>query len=166
MTKKLYILLAVSLIFIGCNREQDQFENDFYHSLNKASHQTVSKFDLSEITHFEWDEMILLTGNESVPIFVKEITPLIPEENEELPVDFDRFYFFLNNKLIKKFDLFNDYHAQQYYLENCGNIKLKKLDCIFRMKSNTKNRKEGTVVLVPQCMELPKFMKENTTNIN
>lgn len=166
MTKTLYILFVVSLILIGCNREQDKFEIDFYNGLDKANYQTVSEFDLSEITHFEWDEMILLTGNESVPIFVEQITPLIPEENEELPVDFDRFYFFLNNKLIKKFDLFNDSNTQQYYLENCGNMKLKKSDCIFRMKSNTKNQKKRTVVLIPQCMELPKFMKENTTNIN
>lgn len=107
-----------------------------------------------------------MTGNESVPIIVKEITPIIPEENEELPVDYDRFYFFLNNKLIKKFDLFNDCNAQQYDLAYCGNIKLKKSDCIFRMKSNVKHLKSGTVFLVPQCMELPEFMKENTTNTN
>lgn len=54
MTNTLYISIAVLIILIGCNREQDQFENDFYCSLGKATNQTVSEFDLSEITRFEW----------------------------------------------------------------------------------------------------------------
>jgi hypothetical protein len=157
--KRLVVLLFLLQCFTSCISEERTFEEKFYKAISIAQENKIKNFDLNSITPFKWNTFLFVSGNESVPIDIAFLRTLVREENDEIPIDHDRFYFFYRNKLIRKFDLKNDCYSQQFNIENCGDYFLKKKDCIFRMQSNTKVVMEGTVFLIPNCKDLPDFMK-------
>jgi hypothetical protein len=87
-----YILtLILFTIFTGC----DNFESKFYERIDNgqinAAKNGSDTFDLSSITDFAWDSVILISGNESVPVFKEEIEETLNNRNSEIHWEDRRF---------------------------------------------------------------------------
>ena len=123
-----------------------------YENLERAKFDSTTKFELSEITNFDWDYLVHFSGNESVVVPSKIIEPFIGEEAEDLDVNYDRFYFLQNDKVVKAFDIYNGSQNIHYKINFCKeHITLKRSECNFAMKSNTSDVKKGTVLLYAKC---------------
>lgn len=180
MKRLIYIFLLAALT--AC----DSFEKQFYNSIDKgqinAIKNGVDTFDLSTITDFEWDRVVLIRGNESVPVFKEEIEEIINNQTgnihwenrrfkdkkdpkfvfktSDLPLNKDRFYFLTPDKKIIEKEIKSgiDKHRPAFSMEYCliDSIKkrhwLSKKECIFILKSNVRTAGEGTVFLYPNCI--------------
>jgi alpha-acetolactate decarboxylase len=107
MKRLLPVLLLFPLILSGC----DNFEKKFYNAIdegqvNAIKNKNDNKFDLAAITSFTWDSVLVIRGNESVPVFSEEIENDLKRPTTDLPVDKDRFYFLQHDKsiIIKELD--------------------------------------------------------------
>jgi hypothetical protein len=174
----LIFLLAIS--FSSCKK----FEREFYDKIDNgqiiAAEIGTDTFDLSEITNFEWDSMILIRGNESVPIFKEQIEeeinnhisdidweerrdnnkvdPKLYFKTSDLAVNRDRFYFMTpNRKLIEKEIKSGIYcHKPEFDVNYCliDSVKerywLTKGECKFIVKTNG-TKGNGMVFLFPKC---------------
>ena len=98
-----YISVLVSLIILtGC----DGFEKQFYDHINQGQVNAIKNgadtFDLSTITDFEWDSVILIRGNESVPVFKEEIEEIINNRKSDICWEERRFNGKKDRELIFK----------------------------------------------------------------
>lgn len=152
------------VLFSSC----DNFESEFYDRIEKGQIKAVKNgsdtFDLSTITDFEWDSVILISGNESVPVFRDEVEEILNKPNlkymaEDLSVNRERFYFLTPKKEIITKTMNKGYkvHKQGFSLENClidtinERYWLSREECKFIVKTNSKKIGEGTVFLFPKC---------------
>lgn len=177
-----YILtLILFTIFTGC----DNFESKFYERIDNgqinAAKNGSDTFDLSSITDFAWDSVILISGNESVPVFKEEIEETLNNRNSEIhwedrrfknivdttfkykaddiPVNRERFFFLTPDKKIIAKTMKKGYkdHEQCFSLELCltdtinKRLWLSRQECKFTVKTNSKEYGKGTVFLFPQC---------------
>jgi len=163
MWKFAYFIIAALLFLIllsRCNR----FEKKFYSSIHQAQiadigSDTSVQFDLSSITNFEWDSVLYVQGNESVPIHSLEIENILRRKTTDLRIFRDRFYFLQsdNNIIMKeiKSGMFSNRLAFHIDLCLADSIQqrfwLSKDESIFTVKSNTSKIGEGTVFLFPKC---------------
>lgn len=162
----------------------DNFEKKFYDKIDsgqiKAAKLGSDTLDLSTITDFEWDSMILVRGNESVPVFKEEIEEILNNRSSDihwedrrfsnkvdpklrfitfdLPTYKDRFYFLTHDKkLIEKEIKSGIYsHIPNFDMKYCliDSVKerywLSKKECKFILKTNG-TMGNGMVFLYPQC---------------
>lgn len=161
-------ILLILILFFGC----DDFEEKFYAKIDASQKIAIDnnqpvKFNLEEVTDFEWNKMLHVSGNESVPIHSFEIEPTLNHKTTDLDTYKDRFYFltFENELIIKEIDY---QHSPTYEIEFCikdSNNKtdyyqwLSKEECEFTLIPNTKVSGTGTVFLFPKCDT--KFDKNN-----
>jgi hypothetical protein len=179
MKLSIYIVTLFSLtVLSGC----DNFEKRFYNSIDTGQVNAIKKgadtFDLSTITDFEWDSVILIRGNESVPVEKDELEEIINNSKEESKLIFktqdlstfkDRFYFLTpDKKMIEKEIESGIYkHHPPFDLEYClidtinERYWLSKKECKFIVKSNVRTVGQGSVFLYPNC--LTKFSPDSIT---
>ena len=142
----------------------DSFENDFYNRIDQGQIKVIKNnaadtFDLSVITPFDWDSVLIVNGNESVPITAEEIEPELKRQTTDLPTFKDRFYFLQHDKtiIIKEIESGIYSHKPAYDIELClidatrHRSWLSRQECKFKLLSNSKTNGEGTVFLFPPC---------------
>ena len=103
--------------------------------------------------------MLIVLGNESVPVYAKEIEPHLSRKATDLNVNMDRYYFFTseNNLIIKEIESGIMVHKPAIEFEECiGDeedfIKYySKKETIFTLAPNSKVLGNGTVFLFPSC---------------
>jgi len=119
----------------------------------------ITIFDLSTITDFEWDSVLLFRGNESVPISEKQIEPILKRKATELPTFVDRFYFLTSDKkiIIKEIKSGIHSHKPEFDIESCLPDSsdewfwFSRKECKFILKSNSRKIGQGSVILFPRC---------------
>ena len=182
MKQIIYILTLVTFILLtGC----DNFEKRFYHKIDQGQINAIKNgsdsFDLSTITDFEWDSVILIRGNESVPYFKEQIQeeinnrksnvdwedrrfkgyedPNLIFKTTDLPTNRDRFYFLTPDKKIVEKEIKSGLQKHKpafdinYCLIDSVNERywLSKKECRFILKSNSREAGQGTVFFFPTC---------------
>lgn len=139
----IFSILISSTIILGC----DNFENKFYECIDKgqinAAKNGSDTFDLATITDFAWDSVILISADESVPVFKEEVEETLNNRDseihwedrrfkniidttlkytsEDIPVNRERFYFLTPDKKIIAKTMkkgYND-HEQDFSIELC-----------------------------------------------
>lgn len=177
-----YILFIGLMLLSSCN----SFEKRFYNSIDTGQVNAIRNgsdtFDLSSITDFDWDSVILIRGNESVPVFKEEIEEMINSCNsnidwedrrfndmqdlnliyktEDLPINRDRFYFMTPERKIieKEIESGINIHNPAFELQYClvdttrKGYWLSRGECRFTLKSNVSTAGEGTMFLYPNCL--------------
>ena len=178
--KKTTTTLILCLIFLSsCNNRE--FERKFYQKVDEAQINAIKKgvvyFDLSEITNFEWDSVLLVRGNESVPVGFYEIDEMLNGrksyihwekrikgevdttfrwQTKNLPVNKDRFYFLTPDKklIVKEIKSGIHKHKPAFVIKHCNeNYWLSKEECKFKAFTNTKTKETGTVRFETNCIE-------------
>ena len=147
-------------ILSGC----DSFEKDFYNRIDHGQFKVIKNncadtFDLSDITLFEWDSVLIVNGNESVPVTAEEIQFELRRNTTDLPTFKDRFYFLQHDKkiIIKETESGVYSHKPAYDIELClvdstqHRSWLSRQECKFKLMSNSKTIGEGTIFLFPRC---------------
>jgi len=177
----LFSIIISSTILTGC----DNFERKFYNRIDEGQINAIQNgsdtFDLATITEFEWDSVILIRGNESVPYFKEEIEEVINNRTSEvhweerrfkeiddpkliykttdLPTNHDRFYFLTPDKKMIEKEIKSGIYIHRpafdltYCLVDSTNERywLSKKECKFILKSNSRTAGQGTVFLYPAC---------------
>ena len=154
------IALALCLItLLSCNR----FEHDLYSKIDKGQLQSIEnkspiRFDLTTITDFEWDSVLIITGNESMPVLDFEIEEYLKRPTEDLETFRDRFYFLTaDKKLVIKEVKSGIYRNPAVQYEFCKSdssdfrIWLSYEECQFTLIPNSTKPGKGTVYLFPKC---------------
>lgn len=171
-------------VLTGCNNFEKQFYDHIKQGQINAIKNGADTFDLSSITAFEWDSMILIRGNESVPVFKEEIEEIINNYNndihwevrrlnekkdpelifktEDLPTFKDRFYFLTPDKKMIEKEIKSGIHKHRpafdvkYCLTDSLNERywFSKNECRFIVKSNVRTVGQGTVFLYPSCVTM------------
>ena len=135
---KIYLSLFLILnLLISCNNFQDKLVSELDLVRNNKYSDT---FNLEKITDFEWDSCLIVTGNESVPElkeFIEEtlnnkkskihweyrqngvVDKTLKYKAEDLPVNYDRFYFLTPDKKIITKDI--DHYGIGFKLINSSN---------------------------------------------
>ena len=182
MRQTKYILAFTALtILTGC----DNFERRFYEKIDQGQINAIKNgsdtFDLATVTDFEWDSVILIRGNESVPYFKEEIEEILNNQTgqvhwedrrfkeiddtkliyktTDLPTNRDRFYFLTPDKKMVEKEIKSGIHKHRpafdfnYCLTDSVNERywLSKQECKFILKSNSVNTGQGTVFFYPVC---------------
>ncbi len=163
LMKNLLIILTAffSLIFLSsCN----SFEKDFYNAIDKGQIKVIKNnsadtFDLTSITNFQWDSVLIINGNESVPVTAEEIEPVLKRHTTDLPTFKDRFYFLQHDKTIitKEIESGIYSHKPAYDIEQClidsthHRSWLARQECKFKLMYNSRTLGDGTVFLFPPC---------------
>jgi len=133
-----FLLLFFLIILTSCDNFQDELVTEID---NRASNNTTpDTFDLEIITDFKWDSCLIITGNESVPEikeFIEEtlnnkkskihwedrqngvVDKSLKYKSEDLPVNYDRFYFLTPEKRIITKDI--DHNVIGFELINTSN---------------------------------------------
>lgn len=177
------------IIMNGC----DRFENRFYTKIDQGQIKAIingcDTFDLSTVTEFEWDSVLLIRGNESVPYLKEEIEEILNNRNKtvnqgdshilntsstknvytttDLQTNRDRFYFLtLDKKIIEK-EINSGIHKHKpaFEIVSCfadsihERYWLSKNECKFILNSSSLKSKHGTVFLYPNCKT--KFTPDN-----
>jgi hypothetical protein len=114
-----FLILFLSTILISCDDFQDDLDNEI--DIRASNNTTPDTFNLEIITDFKWDSCLIVTGNESVPElkeFIEEtlnnkkskihwedrqngvVDKSLKYKSEDLPVNYDRFYFLTPDKQI------------------------------------------------------------------
>ncbi|WDF76564.1 hypothetical protein PQ469_22000 [Mucilaginibacter sp. KACC 22773] len=154
------VLILFILVLSGC----DSFEKKFYNAIdegqvNAIKNKNDNRFDLGAITNFTWDSVLVIRGNESVPVFSEQIENDLKRPTTDLPVDKDRFYFLQHDKsiIIKELDSRVQQGKPAYDIELClidstqHRSWLSRSECKFRLMSNSGTIGDGTVFLFPPC---------------
>jgi hypothetical protein len=102
----------LSLVLFGCAGDvkpptkPSHFEIDFYASLERIDPKdSLTAFDLSDLTSFAWDSVFVIEGDESEPIDSPYISERLHRSAEELPVSSDRFYFVKSGRVVSVFQI-------------------------------------------------------------
>lgn len=81
----IFILALTALTFLA---SCDNFERRFYENIDQGQIIVIQNgtdtFDLATIADFEWDSVILIRGNESVPYFKEEIEAFLHQQKNEV----------------------------------------------------------------------------------
>ncbi len=186
---KIFFFLSFLTLLTSC----DNFESKFYERIEKgqinAARNGSDTFDLSTITDFAWDSVILISADESVPVYKEEVEEILNNHKskihwedrrfknvidttliykaEDIPVDRERFYFLTPEKKIIVKTMKKGYkdHKQEFSLELClidsinERYWLSRQECKFTIKTNSKFLGQGTVFLFPECKT--KYSKED-----
>ncbi|WP_196888241.1 hypothetical protein [Aureivirga sp. CE67] len=159
------VIILSLILFSSCNNFEKRFYNGITNKNLNAFKNEKNVFDLSSITNFEWEKVILIRGNESVPVYQKEIIEILKNtegfkeienfEVTEIPTFKDRFYFLTNDKEIitKEIESGIYNHENRFFIESCSKnrIWLTKNECQFEIKSDLNKKDKGTVILYPNC---------------
>ncbi|WP_342644855.1 hypothetical protein [Mucilaginibacter sp. CSA2-8R] len=153
------IALFISSQF-GCNN----FEKKFYRAIEDGENRAIktrnpTTFDLTSVTDFQWDSVLLIKGNESVPIFSEDIETSLHRKTTDLPVLRDRFYFLQHNKslIVKEIKSSFNSNYPDYDLESCMIDSthyrewLSRRECKFKLMTNSFTKGRGTIFLFPPC---------------
>lgn len=174
-------ILLVVTILTGCN----SFESRFYDRIDQGQIDAIRNgtdtLDLAAITDFEWDSVLLIRGNESVPDFKEQIEetlnnqkskihwedrrfnnaddPKLVYKTTDLPINKDRFYFLTPDKRLVEKEIESGIHKHKpafeliYCLADSVNTRywLSKKECKFLLRSNCQTAGQGTVLLYPAC---------------
>ena len=116
-------------------------------------------FDLASITDFYWDSVLIVRGNESVPIDAKQIEADLKRKTTDLPTFTDRFYFLQKDKniIVKEVESMIHSHDPDVNIEFClidsVNYRpwLSRAECKFKLRSNSKRVGHGGIFLFPPC---------------
>lgn len=173
-------LFIVLISLTSCDRFEHRYYNEIKEGQINAIKNGADTFDLSAITDFEWDSVLLIRGNESVPIFSDEIEEILNNRNIEqlwknmktnkindsnyvykttdLPTYKDRFYFLTPEKnMIEKEIRGGVYHSPAVHYWDCliDSIYVRnwiaRKECIFIVETNVRTVGKGTVFLYPDC---------------
>ena len=154
----------------------DNFESKFYEHIDKGQINAIKNgsdtFDLSTSTDFVWDSVVLIRGNESVPVFKEEIERVLNNKTrntfkaEDLSINIDRFYFLTPKKELIVKEISHN-HKPEFDLESCmidstkERFWLSKKECRFTLKTNVQKVGDGTVFMFPNCETkfAPKYIK-------
>jgi hypothetical protein len=161
MTNKTTLFgLIIFLTLLSC----DNFEKDFYSQIDNGQKLAIEKnsaitFSLSNATQFEWEKVLIVLGNESVPVYAKEIEPHLSRKATDLDVNMDRYYFFTseNNLIIKEIESGIMVHNPAIEFEECIGKEedifksYSKNEAVFTLIPNSNKIGEGTVFLFPNC---------------
>ena len=165
--KQLKYIITICLITVlsSC----DNFESKFYEHIDKGQINAIKNgfdtFNLSSVTDFEWESVVLIRGNESVPVFKEEIEQILNNKTgnkykaEDLSTNRDRFYFLTPKKelIIKEISSGIHNHKPEFDLESCmvdstkERFWLSKKECKFILKTNVQKVGDGTVFMFPNC---------------
>lgn len=178
MKKTILVLVFIQLLFTSCNKFEKRFFNSLEESQKNAIKKGTDTFNLSTVTDFEWDSVMLIRGNESVPIFKEQIEedinnhissinweerrfsdyvdPMLIHKTTDLPTYRHRFYFHTpDNKIVEKQIKYENgvYFSIEYCLDDSikGNKWLSKEDCKFLVRTNSRTVGEGSLYLYPNC---------------
>jgi len=187
LLKKLsiYILALTALTFLA---SCDNFERRFYEKIVQGQLNAIQNgadtFDLATITDFEWDSVILIRGNESVPYFKEEIEAFLQQQKNDvhwvykttdLPTNRDRFYFLTPDKKIIEKEIKSgiSMHRPAFDFIYCSTDSnnerywLSKSECQFILTSNSRKAGQGTVFMYPTCTNPPSKQEEpNSWTVN
>ena len=161
MTNKTTLFgLIIFLTFVSC----DSFEKDFYSKIDNGQKLAIEKnseitFDLSTVTPFEWTKVLIVHGNESVPVLASEIEPHLNRKTTDLELNMDRYYFFTsdNELIIKEIESGIMVHYPAIEFEECVGQEedffksYSKKEAVFTLIPNSKKIGGGTVFLFPNC---------------
>lgn len=182
---KYIIIICLISVLSSC----DNFESTFYEHIDNGQINAIKNgsdtFDLSTATDFAWDSVVLIRGNESVPVFKEEIEQILNNKTgnkykaEDLPTNRDRFYFLTpkKNLIIKEISSGIHIHKPAFDLKSCmidstkERFWLLRKECKFILKTNVQIAGEGTVFMFPNCETkfTPKdikYIKDITENKN
>jgi hypothetical protein len=185
------IYISILIILTGC----DNFEKHFYEKVDQGQINAIKNgsdtFNLATVTDFEWDSVILICGNESVPFFKEQIEEVLNNRTSEvhwedrrfkefddpkliyktsdLPINRDRFYFLTPDKKIVEKEIKSGIYKHRpafdlnYCLVDSTNERywLSKNECKFILQSNSQIPGQGTVFFYPACKT--KFLPGNVT---
>jgi hypothetical protein len=119
----------------------DNFESDFYNAIDEGQIRAIKnynndKFDLSTVTNFKWDSVLVIRGNESVPVNAEQIELSLHGPTTDLPTDKDRFYFLQHDKsiIVKEIDTRAFSNKAEYIIEFC----LKDSGKLYKLVSETR----------------------------
>ena len=187
LLKKLsiYILALTALTFLA---SCDNFERRFYEKIVQGQLNAIQNgadtFDLATITDFEWDSVILIRGNESVPYFKEEIEAFLQQQKNDvhwvykttdLPTNRDRFYFLTPDKKIIEKEIKSgiSMHRPAFDFIYCSTDSnnerywLSKSECQFILTSNSRKAGQGTIFMYPACTNPPAKKEEpNSWTVN
>lgn len=165
--KSIFGLLILTSLF-GC----DSFERDFYSKIDNGQkivieNKSSTTFDLSSVTPFDWTKVLIVLGNESVPVLASEIEQYLGRKTTDLELNMDRYYFFTpeNELIIKDIESGIMVHYPAIEFEECIGEEedffksYTKDEAIFTLVPNSKKIGGGTVFLFPNCET--KFDKTN-----
>ena len=114
--------LIILFTLLSC----DNFEKDFYSKIDNGQKLSIEKnssitFDLSSVTPFEWSKVLIVLGNENVPVLAKEIEVQLNRKTTDLDINMDRYYFFTsnNNLIIKEIESGIMAHYPAIEFEEC-----------------------------------------------
>ena len=157
--KSLFGLITI-ITFFSC----DSFEKDFYSKIDNGQKLVIEKnasitFDLSSVTPFEWTKVLIVHGNESVPVLSSEIEPHLGRITTDLELNMDRYYFFTpeNKLVIKEIESGIMVHYPAIEFEECIGqeedfFKSYSInEAVFALVPNSKKIGGGTVFLFPNC---------------
>ena len=117
--KKIIYLFVVIIGFTSCN----SFEAKYYEQVKTVYFNNSDIFDLTAVTDFQWDSVLIVRGNESVPVFKELIDESLNRREslihweerrfknvidtsfryrvkKDIPTNKDRFYFLTPDKTI------------------------------------------------------------------
>jgi hypothetical protein len=149
------LVLIIITTLSGC----DNFEKSFYKAIDDGEVKVLKNkndniFDLSKITDFKWDSVLVVRGNESVPVTAEQIE----FDLKRVTTDRDRFYFLQNDKTIIVKEISTRNRGKSAYdIELCliDSINhrpwLSRQEAIFRLMTNSRKIGDGTIFLFPPC---------------
>ena len=156
---KTFYFLFVVIFLVSCNR----FEEKFYSKITQGERNSIKlkspvDFDLTSITEFDWDSVIIIHGNESVPVLAEQIEVDLKRETTDLPTYTDRFYFLQKDKniIVREIESMI-HHNPDVNIELClidsANYRpwLARDECKFKLMSNSKKVGQGGIFLFPPC---------------
>lgn len=159
--KLIFVMLLIAIFQFSCN----SFEKKFYNAIDDGENRAIktrnhTTFDLATITDFKWDSVLVIKGNESVPVTAGEIENDLYRPTTDLPTLKDRFYFLQHDKtiIVKEIESSSleadkpDYDIELCLIDSTHHRSwLSAQECKFKLMSNSFTKGHGTVFLFPPC---------------
>lgn len=158
-TQRIFEFLIISLLITGCNK----FEQNLHLGIQKAAKTTLeanepANFDLNSITDFEWDSVLVVLGNESVPVFRDEINYKLGQPANDLKTNRHRFYFITPKKEVVIKEVNSERFRRPYVDFGCciddeGTTLfwLTNEENKFKIVPNMQTLSKGSIYLFPNC---------------
>ncbi len=107
--------------------------------------------DFKELTEFDWDFFKYISGNESVPVLKDEIKCdlNLDFETSDLDINKSRFYFFKDNKFIKKLEIGHNNKVRFYFSNYCSEKEY--YESKFIATNNSEKFENSETILHPFC---------------
>ena len=159
----LIIVFSILYFFYDYN----EFENQFYESITAKKEEFFSqhepvRFHLGEITDFDWDSVLYVPGNESVPVLAEEIELILNKKTTDLDTYKDRFYFLKDGEIVFETDISasgrSGYPSFSWKLckENNQIDWLSYNQCDFKVIPNAFSMNNSILFFFPTCRAIPK----------